>query len=122
MARTIRGSFFIHKAETFTQRKSFERLSVFTKFPRFVKSEHTTLAGLSAMSFYPRKMEKNKIILYLHGGAYCAGSVRTHKALIARIARASKCKAIGLNYRLAPDHPYPAALDDAFKAYFRTFG
>ncbi|MEZ5008866.1 MAG: alpha/beta hydrolase [Chitinophagales bacterium] len=117
IARTIRSSFFIHKAETFTQRKSFERLSVFTKFPRFVKSEKHEIAGLEAMSFYPKQMNKDRVVLYLHGGAYCAGSVKTHKALIARIARASKCKAIGINYRLAPDYPYPAALEDALSAY-----
>ncbi|MCB0501146.1 MAG: alpha/beta hydrolase [Bacteroidetes bacterium] len=117
IARTIRSSFFIHKAETFTQRKSFERISVFTKYPRFVKSEKHTIAGLTAMSFYPKQLNDKRVILYLHGGAYCTGSVKTHKALIARIARASKCRAIGINYRLAPDHPYPAALEDALKVY-----
>lgn len=117
VARTVRNSFFIHKAETFTQRKSFERLSVFTKYPRWVRSEVSNLGGLEALSFYPRKLNENRIILYLHGGAYCAGSIKTHKALMARIARASKCKTIGINYRLAPDFPYPAAIEDAMLAY-----
>ncbi len=117
LARTVRNSFFIHKAETSTQRNSFERLAHFAKFPRFVKSETIEYAGMEAMAFYPKKMSKNRIVLYLHGGGYTVGSVRTHKALIARIARAAKCKAIGVNYRLAPEDPHPAALNDCKSAY-----
>ena len=117
IARTIRGSFFIHKVETSTQRKSFERVSNFTKFPRFVKHRTVDYHGLNAMWFQPKKINVNRVILYFHGGAYCAGSVRTHKALIARIARASNCKALGIDYRLAPEHSFSAALDDAMTAY-----
>lgn len=117
IARMVRNSFFIHKAETKTQRKSFERISNFTKFPRFVKSNPTSLAELPAVSFIPKKKTTDRIVLYLHGGAYVAGSVNTHRALIARIARAAKCEAIGIDYRLAPEHPYPAALEDSLAAY-----
>jgi len=117
IARTIRSSFFIHKAETSTQRKSFERISNFAKYPRFVKSETSSLGGLDAMWFHPKKNNNDRVVLYFHGGGYCTGSVSTHKALIARIARACKCHAVGINYRLAPEHPYPAALEDSLKAY-----
>jgi len=117
IARMVRNSFFIHKAETTTQRKSLERISNFTKFPRFVKSYPIHLGGLDAASFIPKKMNKDRIVLYLHGGAYVAGSVNTHRALIARIARSARCEAIGINYRLAPEHPYPAALEDSIAAY-----
>lgn len=117
IARTIRNSFFIHKAETSTQRKSFERVSNFTKFPRFVRFSALEFHGLPAMWFTPRKCNDKRVVLYLHGGGYCAGSVRTHKALIARIARAANCKALGVDYRLAPEHSYPAALEDAMTAY-----
>ncbi len=117
IARMVRNSFFIHKAETNTQRKSFERISNFTKFPRFVKSNKIELAGLPAVSFIPRKKNENRVILYLHGVAYVVGSVNTHRALIARLARAAKCEAIGIDYRLAPEHPYPAALEDSVNAY-----
>lgn len=117
IARTIRSSFFIHKAEASTQRKSFERLANLTKFPRFVKSKSLDFHGLNAMWFTPRKCNEDRVILYFHGGGYCTGSVRTHKAMIARIARASACKALGVDYRLAPEHSYPAALEDAITAY-----
>lgn len=117
MARTFRNSFFIHKAEPSTQRKNFERLSNFSKFPRFVTSEKDILGGIAATWFKPRKQNAERVILYLHGGAYVAGSVRTHRAMIARIARAAQCKAVGIDYRKAPEHPYPAALEDAMDAY-----
>jgi monoterpene epsilon-lactone hydrolase len=56
-------------------------------------------------------------ILYLHGGGYTIGSVNTHADMVSRICRASGARAFSLNYRLAPEHPYPAAVEDATKAY-----
>ena len=60
---------------------------------------------------------KERVILYLHGGGYVIGSINTHRAMIARIARASNARALAIDYRLAPEHPFPAALDDATRAY-----
>jgi acetyl esterase/lipase len=57
------------------------------------------------------------VILYLHGGGYGLGSLETHRDLIARICRASRSSALALEYRLAPEHPFPAQLDDALAAY-----
>jgi acetyl esterase/lipase len=54
---------------------------------------------------------------YLHGDAYVQGSVRTHRALAARLALASGADTFIVDYRLAPEHPFPAALDDAFAVY-----
>jgi acetyl esterase/lipase len=55
-------------------------------------------------------------LLYLHGGAYCLGSPATHRALTARLAQASGLRVLSLDYRLAPEHPFPAALQDATAA------
>jgi len=55
-------------------------------------------------------------ILYLHGGAYCIGSAATHRSLTARLAQRTGWPVFALNYRLAPEHPYPAALEDALAA------
>ena len=60
---------------------------------------------------------KDRVILYLHGGGYVIGSINTHRAMIARIARASNARALAIDYRLAPEHPFPAAVDDATRAY-----
>ncbi|UGT64192.1 alpha/beta hydrolase [Nocardia asteroides] len=56
-------------------------------------------------------------ILYLHGGGYVVGSLATHRSLGARLARAAECPVYSLDYRLAPEHPLPAGLDDAEAAF-----
>lgn len=56
-------------------------------------------------------------ILYLHGGGYTVGSVRSHRALVARLAGASRARGLSLDYRLGPEHPFPAAVDDVVAAY-----
>jgi monoterpene epsilon-lactone hydrolase len=57
------------------------------------------------------------VILYLHGGAYVAGSPRTHRNLTTRLAEATKRWVLAIDYRMAPEHPHPAAVDDAVAAY-----
>ena len=59
----------------------------------------------------------SNIILYLHGGAYIAGSPRTHRPLTAELARATGARVLALDYRQAPDHVFPAWIDDALAAY-----
>jgi epsilon-lactone hydrolase len=56
-------------------------------------------------------------VLYLHGGGYVLGSIKTHRDLMGRISRAAKARVLGLDYRLAPEHPFPAAVDDSLTAY-----
>lgn len=59
----------------------------------------------------------NPVILYLHGGGYAYGSTDTHKAMLARLSQFSGLPACLVEYRLAPEHPFPAALEDAMAAY-----
>ena len=62
--------------------------------------------------------EPEKLILYLHGGGYIFCSAHTtHKDILWRLSVASKCRVIAPDYRLAPEHPYPAALEDSIKVY-----
>lgn len=61
--------------------------------------------------------EGGPVILYFHGGGYGLGSVETHRDLVARICRASRGSALSLEYRLAPEHRFPAQLEDALRAY-----
>lgn len=56
-------------------------------------------------------------VLYLHGGGYWQGSPATHRRLVTALAVASGMRALSIDYRLAPEHPFPAALDDALAAY-----
>jgi monoterpene epsilon-lactone hydrolase len=115
--RTFRQLLFIHKTEPDTLRIGFERASNITKFPQFVKKIDLEYAGLDASWFIPENFGASKTILYIHGGGYVMGSVNTHRALIARIARASGYRTLAINYRKAPEFQFPAALDDVFSTY-----
>lgn len=59
----------------------------------------------------------DRALLYLHGGGYCVGSINTHRHLAADLSRAAGLRVLLLDYRLAPEHPFPAAVDDAVAAY-----
>ncbi len=113
----FRQVLFVHKTEANTIRVGFERASNITKFPRFVKREYLKYADMDGSWFTPDGFSKSKTILYFHGGGYVMGSHHSHRSLIARIARASNCKALAINYRKAPENPYPAAVEDALKTY-----
>lgn len=58
-----------------------------------------------------------RTILYLHGGGYCLGSPQTHRGLAARLAAAAAARVVVPEYRLAPEQPFPAAIDDALRAW-----
>ena len=73
-------------------------------------------AGVTGEWFIPRGAS-DVVTLYFHGGAYVFGSTKTQGEFIARLAEASGGRVLGLNYRLAPEEPYPAALEDARSAY-----
>lgn len=64
-----------------------------------------------------RRCAPKRVILYLHGGGYIAGSARTHRLLTAEIARRAATRLLAIDYRLAPEHPFPAAVEDARRAY-----
>jgi len=65
---------------------------------------------------------QDRLIIYYHGGAYAACSPTTHQDLISRLSRASGAAALGVDYRLAPEHPFPAAVDDSIAAYNWALG
>jgi len=65
----------------------------------------------------PPSAAPGRVVLYLHGGGYVIGSSRSHRHLAAAIAGAAGASALLLDYRLAPEHPFPAAVEDATAAY-----
>jgi monoterpene epsilon-lactone hydrolase len=73
--------------------------------------------GVRAEWIVPPVAAAERVLLYLHGGGYVLCSVGTHRDLISRIARAAGVRALGVDYRLAPEHPFPAAVEDAATAY-----
>ncbi len=58
-----------------------------------------------------------RVIYYLHGGGYVFGSAATHQGMVARLCKAARARALMVDYRLAPEHPYPAAVEDALNGY-----
>ncbi len=58
-----------------------------------------------------------KVILYFHGGGYGLGSINTHRSMMAQIAIKADIRVLAINYRLAPEHPFPAALEDTMATY-----
>lgn len=79
--------------------------------------ESTEVDGVPAEWVCAPGVDRDRVLLYLHGGGYVIGSIATHRGLIARLSQAANCRALALDYRLAPEHRYPAAVEDATKAY-----
>ena len=61
--------------------------------------------------------DPSRVLLFFHGGGYCSGSIRSHRRMVSEAGRAAKVRTLAIAYRLAPEHPYPAALDDAHSAW-----
>jgi epsilon-lactone hydrolase len=66
----------------------------------------------------------SRVILFFHGGGYCSGSIRSHRRMVSEAGRAAAARTLAIGYRLAPEHPFPAALEDAVSAwrYLRAEG
>jgi len=61
--------------------------------------------------------DPSRVLLFFHGGGYCSGSIRSHRRMVSEAGRAAKVRTLAIAYRLAPEHPFPAALDDALAAW-----
>jgi phosphinothricin tripeptide acetyl hydrolase len=107
-------------SETMTtaeRRAQYERAERVFPTPADVKVEHVSAPAAPAEWLRPPSATPGRVVLYLHGGGYVIGSPRSHRHLAAAIAGAAAARALLLDYRLAPEHPYPAALEDATAAY-----
>lgn len=82
-----------------------------------IQFEPCTIDSISACWVLAPGVDGKHAILYFHGGGFHAGSIHTHRDLLGRISRASNVPVLAINYRLAPEHPFPAALEDALTAY-----
>ncbi|MBE2247102.1 MAG: alpha/beta hydrolase [Candidatus Competibacteraceae bacterium] len=98
-------------------RKGMDFFTWFLPKPKGVTYEHERVGNMDALWIKPKNIDNDSVILYLHGGGYGMGSIRSHKKLCGRIARSCKSQSLIIEYRLAPEHPFPAALHDAYYAY-----
>ncbi len=99
------------------RRAQYERAEKVFPTPPEVKVERVTAPAAPAEWLRPPSAVAGRVVLYLHGGGYVIGSPRSHRHLAAAIASAAGGSALLLEYRLAPEHPFPAAVDDAVAAY-----
>src|SRR5262245_49246355 len=76
-----------------------------------------SLDGIPAESSFVRGSDSSRVLLFFHGGGYCSGSLLSHRRLVTEAGRAAGVRTIAVDYRLAPEHPFPAALDDAHSAW-----
>jgi acetyl esterase/lipase len=81
-----------------------------------IEVEPVTVAGRDAEWLHAPDMQARRSILYLHGGGYALGSLTTHRALAGEVARVARAAVLLLDYRLAPEHPFPAAVEDGVAA------
>lgn len=101
------------------QRRWLGMLAGLARYPAGVVADVLHLGGVATQRWQDGRAPacRRGTVLYLHGGGYCVGSPRTHGALAAWLARDSGLPVYVIDYRLAPEHPFPAALDDALSAY-----
>ncbi|UYZ63607.1 alpha/beta hydrolase [Hymenobacter weizhouensis] len=98
-------------------RLAVELLSFGQLMPWNVFLEDADVDGMPAEWVRPARAASGRVLLYLHGGGYVLGSLNTHRALVGTLAQRCGVQALAINYRKAPEYPFPAALDDALLAY-----
>jgi acetyl esterase/lipase len=99
------------------QRRLTEASVRLNRIPRGTEVEQLTLGGRPGERVTLGVGEPPRAVLYLHGGGYVIGSARMYRVLAAHLSRSAGAVVYSLDYRLAPEHPYPAALDDAVTAF-----
>ena len=108
----------------YTENKSIKQLREETEesgskipLPENTKVEKIIADGVDAEWISCGKVNTNKIFMFIHGGGYYRGSIASTRATVARISEQAGVQCLSIDYRLAPEHPFPAAIDDTYTAY-----
>ncbi len=100
-----------------TNRKVFDERGSAAPLPDGISIEAVEINTCVTAEWLIPSSPSERIVLYFHGGGYSVGSAVSHRPLCSQIARASQCKVLSVNYRLAPEYPFPHALEDAIASY-----
>lgn len=119
MAGRLRG---VDPKDLVAVRRAYDAFSEKDPLPEGAEETHVTVGGVPCLGVLPRGVTGENVVLWLHGGAYQLGSSRSHRGFSAWFGHHARAAALTPNYRLAPEHPYPAALDDAAKVYRAVLG
>ena len=98
-------------------RKADQFMDLLTGEPTAVTYEAGTVGDIPGQWVIPKDADSSSALLYLHGGGYVMGSSDTHRKMVGHLANAIGIRAFVADYRLAPEHPYPAAVRDAVAAF-----
>jgi len=118
----VTRSTFSHK-EILLGRQRLAKQSINSPVPGYISLQMKHLNGVLCEHLFStweqaeKSYQRPKAILYLHGGGYVTCSPSTHRAITYRLAKYAECDVYAINYRKAPEHPFPAALGDAIAAY-----
>ncbi len=121
--KTVAAALKAARAHTSTEATVAERRAAMESMqsglptPTDVAVNDVDCNGVSGRWIHADSVDTDRVVLYLHGGGYALGSLNTHQELMARLSRACGARVLGLDYRLAPEHPYPAAVNDAITGY-----
>ncbi|WP_413299492.1 alpha/beta hydrolase [Bacillus sp. 1P10SD] len=100
-----------------TARQGLEALSALTPVAQDITVEKVEIEGIPAEWVSAPNAVEDRVFLYLHGGAYIMGSCNTHRYLASKLSRSTAARVLVPEYRLAPEHPFPAAIEDAVSVY-----
>lgn len=93
-----------------------EEISKLATEPPGISEVNVDVEGLRAVWLIPDGAASDRAMLWFHGGGYMTGSIRSHRKMVGHVAAATACRVLLVEYRLAPEHPYPAAIHDALVA------
>jgi acetyl esterase/lipase len=99
------------------RRAAMEAVTVMFPVSEDVTCQPVDAAGVPAEWISAPGVDPDRVIFYLHGGGYAIGSINTHREMVSRLSGAAAARALSVGYRLAPEHPFPAAVEDATAAY-----
>lgn len=99
------------------ERRNLDEGGARFKVPADVTLTPVSADGVPAEWLVAPGARTDRAVLYLHGGGYVIGSITSHRYLMQNVSRHSGARTLGLDYRLAPEHPFPAAIEDATRAY-----
>jgi acetyl esterase/lipase len=99
------------------RRRSFEQMVDDFSIDVPAKYGRVSAGGVTAEWVTAEGASDSRVVLYLHGGGYIIGSPRTHRALMANLSQEASARVLALDYRLAPEHPFPAPVEDSVAAY-----
>ncbi|WP_198538087.1 alpha/beta hydrolase [Marinicella sediminis] len=109
--------FLNSKCPLWLQRKGLNLLGGYGRKPKGMTIIKKDQGGVPVWWFKPRQFPARKAIIYFHGGGYGIGSPKSHRDLCSHLSAYASIPLVSVAYRLAPEHPYPAALDDAQAVY-----